>query len=63
MDHGSGEMYDWPAHMAEKAWVDIDAFIEVFVKALDMHAGSYGGTVDPAMRSKSLAFARRAARR
>ncbi|MCK1494447.1 hypothetical protein IVB14_29575 [Bradyrhizobium sp. 180] len=60
-DHGSGTMYDWPVHMAEKTWVDIEAFIEVFVKALDLHAGSYGGTVDKGMLAKSLATARKEA--
>lgn len=62
-DHGFGEMYDWPVHMAEKIWVDIEAFIEVFVKALEMHAGSYRGKVDETMLSKSLARARKEARR
>jgi hypothetical protein len=61
-NHG-GEMYDWPVHLAEKTWVDIEAFIDAFVKALDLHAGSYREKVDAAMLSKSLAQARKAARR
>ena len=28
------EFYDWPVHMAEKNWIDIEAFIEAFAKAL-----------------------------
>jgi hypothetical protein len=62
-DLGFGEIYDWPVHMAEKTWVDIEAFIEVFVKALELHAQSYRGTVDQTILSKSLAYARREAAR
>ncbi len=36
---GDGEYYDWPAHMAEKSWVDIRAFNEAFAKAIELHAG------------------------
>jgi hypothetical protein len=61
--NSGGELYDWPAHMAEKTWVDIEAFIEAFVKALELHAGKYGGTVDEAMLKKSIERARREAAR
>jgi hypothetical protein len=56
-----GELYDWPIQLAEKTWVDIEAFIEVFLKALELHAGGYAGKVDEAMLSRSLAYARREA--
>jgi hypothetical protein len=42
-----GEMYGWPVHLAEKTWVDIEAFIEVFQKALDLLG--YAPQVDKAM--------------
>jgi hypothetical protein len=29
---------DWRDHMAEKNWVDAEAFNECFVKALDIHS-------------------------
>lgn len=61
-NHG-GEMYDWPVHMAEKTWIDIEAFIEAFVKALDLHTGSYRGAVDQVMLEKSIERARREAAR
>jgi hypothetical protein len=57
----AGEMYDWPVHMAEKTWVDIEAFIEAFEKALDLHG--YRAKVDQAMLTKSLARARKEAHR
>lgn len=60
-DFGSGEMYDWPIHMAEKTWVDIEAFIEVFLKAIDLHG--YKGKVDAAMLEKSIERSRREAAR
>jgi hypothetical protein len=59
---GQGELYDWPVQMAEKNWVDIEAFIEAFVKALDLHAGSCKGKVDQAILRESIAQARRVAR-
>jgi hypothetical protein len=52
-----GELYDWPVHMAEKTWVDLEAFIEVFLKAIDMHG--YAEKVDRDMLDRSLARARR----
>ena len=60
-DYGSGEMYDWPVHMAEKTWVDIEAFIEVWLKALEMHGVS--SKVDQPMLERSLAAARKQAMR
>jgi hypothetical protein len=59
---GREELYDWPVHMAEKTWVDIEAFIEPFVKATEIHAGKYKGRVDAAMLKASIAEARRIAR-
>jgi len=35
----AGNLYDCPSHMAEKTWVDIEAFIEVFLKALEPACG------------------------
>jgi len=61
-DHGHGPMYDWPVHMAEKTWVDIEAFIEAFEQALAIHKGKYDGKADPEMMSESLRVARRYAR-
>ena len=46
MGAGGGELYDWPYHMAEKNWVNIDAFIEAFGKALEEHKGKYNADVD-----------------
>lgn len=28
------DYYDWPLHLAEKTWVDIELFIECFLEAL-----------------------------
>jgi hypothetical protein len=61
-DYGD-KLYDWPIHMAEKTWIDIEAFNEAFVKALDLHAGSYGGTVDKPTLEKTLERARKEAAR
>jgi hypothetical protein len=61
---GMGKLYFWPVHMAEKAWVDINAFNDAFTKAIDLHAGRYKGTVDRAKLAASIAKSRdEAARR
>ena len=43
---GYGELYDWPLHLAEKTWIDMDAFNEAFAEALKHHKGKYRGDVD-----------------
>jgi hypothetical protein len=55
---GAGQFYDWPVHMAEKTWVDIEAFIEAFTQAVKPHAGKFKGSVDLAKFSASIAKAR-----
>jgi hypothetical protein len=50
---------DWPEHMAEKTWVDIEAFIEAYDKALDLHQGKYSGAVSKAQRASIFDDARR----
>jgi hypothetical protein len=55
------EFYDWPVHMAEKNWIDIEAFIEAFTKALSLHAGKLDGAVDPAKLTASIDKARQQA--
>ena len=32
-----GDLFDWPLHMAEKNWVDLEAFIRAFEAALRIH--------------------------
>jgi hypothetical protein len=55
---GRGKLYDWPVHVAQKSWVDIDAFIEAFGAALRLHAGKYQGQVDPDILEASISEAR-----
>ena len=59
---GDGPEYEWPEHMAEKTWVDIELFLEAYAKALELHAGKYEGTVDRDMMDRSIKAARHAAR-
>jgi hypothetical protein len=61
--NGEGQHYDWPVHIAEKTWVDIEAFIEVFEKALELHKGAYPGAPDPDRMKATLEAARKEARR
>ena len=42
----NGEFYDWPVHMAEKNWVDLNAFVEAFQEAIRAHSGRYSPPVD-----------------
>jgi hypothetical protein len=62
-DRGGQLFYDWPIHLGEKTWVDIEAFIEVFLKAIEMHAGRLGGKVDQDVLARSLARGRKEASR
>ena len=55
---GKDVFYDWPVHMAEKTWVDVEAFNEAFKKALEYHAVTY----DKDMLASSFAEARRQAK-
>ena len=58
---GAAIFYDWPVHMAEKTWVDIEVFIEAFDAALKAHASQYKGNVDPEILRTSYLLARRQA--
>jgi hypothetical protein len=58
---GRGRFYDWPVHMAEKTWVDTEAFIEAFTKALEWHTGNYKPAVNASILKASIAEARREA--
>jgi hypothetical protein len=53
--------YDWPVHMAEKTWVDVEAFLEAFANALDEHRGKYSGAVSAGMLELSFRKARQIA--
>ena len=53
------QFYDWPLHMAEKEWVNLDAFNEAFSKALEFHKGRYSPKADPKMLEASIVEARR----
>jgi hypothetical protein len=54
-------LYDWPVHMIEKTWVDTEAFIEAFSKALEWHAGNYQPAANTSILNASIAEARRKA--
>jgi hypothetical protein len=50
--------YEWPLHMAEKSWVDVEAFNEAYLSAVQHHAEKLA-VVDRGMMAASLAEARR----
>ena len=54
---------DWLEHMAEKPWVNIEAFIEAYKKALEIHKGQYTATITGAQLSDLEAKARGIAHR
>jgi hypothetical protein len=62
LETNRAEFYDWPVQMAEKNWVDIEAFIEAFTRALSLHAGKLNEAADPAKLRASIAKARQQAR-
>jgi hypothetical protein len=61
--HGTEFFYDWPIHMAEKTWVDIEAFVESFKHALRSHADKCSHHVNLVMLASSVAEARSIAER
>ncbi len=50
--------YDWPLHMAEKDWVNLNEFIEVFDRGLDAHKGQLKSPRDDEMFKRSCDHAR-----
>lgn len=58
-DGNNGKFYNWPLHMAEKTWVDTEAFIQVFAKAVDIHSGRYSGEVNEKQLERSFEMARK----
>jgi len=34
---GTSSISMWPQHMAQKSWVDVDAFCAAYLKALELH--------------------------
>lgn len=61
LTHKGPSQFYWPVHMAEKTWVDIEAFIEAFNQAIAIHAGRYSPAIDPTLLATSLSEARRIA--
>jgi hypothetical protein len=60
---GRAPVYSFPMQMAQKTWVDIEAFIEAFEKALQLLADRIEGSVDPEKLTASIAKARQEAMR
>ena len=50
--------YKWPLQLAEKTWIGIEAFIDVFERALTIHEGKYEPPFDRAMFERTVALAR-----
>jgi hypothetical protein len=50
--------YAWPAHMARKGWVDVEAFIAAYLHALETHKGAYAPPIDLARLERTLTRAR-----
>lgn len=55
--------YDWPLHLAEKEWVDLEAFIEAFSQAMKLCAGKYSPPLDQEMLEASIQYARKLRRK
>jgi hypothetical protein len=60
-DRKDSRYYEWPLHFAEKTWVDIEAFLVVFCKALEIHRAEIDPPINLELLSESSAEARRIA--
>jgi hypothetical protein len=58
---GKRQYYIWPLHMAEKTWVDVEAFLDAFGKALEIHRAEIDPPINLELLSESSAEARRIA--
>jgi hypothetical protein len=59
---GAETYYNWPLHLAEKSWVEIELFIDAYAMALAEHAGKYRSMINPKMLDRTFALARHIAR-
>ncbi len=51
---GDGEYYRWPIHMAAKTWIDIEAFLEAYRKAVELHANECLDPIDRSLLTRSI---------
>lgn len=58
MRRDTGDLYDWPIHMAEKPWVDLDEFLAAWQIAVALHARELRKTLDINILTKTLRTAR-----
>jgi|GEM_PF-1722693 len=58
VDRAGVQYYEWPVHMAQKTWVDIEQFIEVFEAAIRSEAERSGKSIDRTMLQRSFQYAR-----
>jgi hypothetical protein len=61
-DWGNCPIYTFPVHLAEKEWVDIEDFIEVFVLAWSVYGPLQPQPLDQTILDRSLFHARKVAR-
>jgi hypothetical protein len=58
-DRSGVTFYEWPVHMAEKSpWINITAFIEAFIQALEFHKSRHRSRIDNEMLQASIVKAR-----
>ena len=50
---GAKQFYDWPVHMAEKTWVNVELFNEAFDYAIRYYAKVSGVPIDEDMLKAS----------
>ncbi len=62
-DWGSGPIYTFPVHMAEKEWVDIEDFIEVFQAAWSLYGALLPAPLDKEVMERTVRQARKVAER
>jgi hypothetical protein len=53
----NGTFYDWPIHMLEKEWVDMNDFLLVFAAALAIDQGRYRPDLDLEVLRRSISEA------
>jgi hypothetical protein len=54
-DRAGETTYDWPVHMAEKTWVNVEIFLDAFERALKQNGMAY----DDEMMRRTIRAARK----
>ena len=48
------QFYRWPKQLGKKNWIDMNAFVEAYRKAITLHAAKFVEPIDPVLLELSI---------